>query len=346
MLHGHGDDLYAFGSDIEFNFSSNVISGFSHDGLRCHLASCWHLLAHYPEPDAATAEAEVANWLHVRPDEVLLTRGATDAIYLVAQMARGRKAIILEPTFAEYRDACRLHGVQAKSCFGGVESIENLESIENPSLPDLVWLCNPNNPTGDVIPKAALTNLVDNHPATLFAIDQSYGAFTLEPLFTPQEAASRPNLLLIHSMTKLFAVPGLRLGYVTACPSLVARLRAERQPWAVGTLAAEAARYLVRHADEYGFDLPLLLKERARVSEALTRLGGIETSPSQTHFLLCRLRTGNAAALKEHLALHHRLLIRDASNFHGLTPGHFRIAVQGRKADDRLIRAIGEWLWE
>ena len=343
MLHGHGDDLYACHGDITANFSSNVISGFDHDGLRCHLASCWHQLAHYPEPDAATAEAELAAWLHVRADEVLLTRGATDAIYLVAQMARGRKALIFEPTFAEYGDACRLHGVQVKAHFGGMGHLEHPDSHP---LPDLVWLCNPNNPTGAVIPKAALTELVDSHPATLFVVDQSYGAFTLEPLFTPREAARRTNLLLIHSMTKQFAVPGLRLGYLTACPSLVARLRAERQPWAVGTLAIEAARYLVRHADSYVFDLPYLLKERARVSEALTRMGGIETSPSQTHFLLCRLRMGNAAALKEHLATHHGLLIRDASNFLGLTPGHFRIAVQGREADDRLIRAIGEWLWE
>ena len=336
MIQGHGDDLYAYAGGIRLNFSSNILSSAAaewlpptmvqgHQGLRRHLNEVWCRIGNYPEPEPLTAEADIAQWLGIAPSEVLLTNGATEAIYLLANEYGALPYRVEEPTFSEYKDAMEM----AKGCGQKVEGIASV-----------YWLCNPNNPTGHVTPKRELEHLVDSHPDTLFIIDQSYECFTLEQLFTPREACERPNLVLLHSMTKQFGIPGLRVGYITASRSLLEPLRQRRCPWAIGTLISETARYLCCHADDYALPLTDILKERARVGEALTATGLMDVHPSQTHMLLCRLHEGRASELKERLARQHGILIRDASNFQGLTPAHFRIAVQGREADDALIQAI------
>ena len=100
-------------------------------------------------------------------------------------------------------------------------------------LPDdvrMLWLCNPNNPTGTVAGKEYMRGLIEHNPQVCFIIDQSYEFFTLCPLFSPAEAAEYPNVLLLHSMTKRYAIPGLRLGYVTGSSGLLERLRTNRMP--------------------------------------------------------------------------------------------------------------------
>lgn len=146
-------------------------------------------------------------------------------------------------------------------------------------------------------------------------------------------------------MTKRFAVPGLRIGYVTGNPLLVRHLRAFRMPWAVNALAIESGRYLLRNAHRYPLHLSELLKERERVAEAFKGLGGLEVWPSDTHFMLVRIRNGRAAALKAFLVEQYGLLIRDASNFEGLDDSYFRIAVQTPAENDRLIEGIRTWIY-
>ena len=241
------------------------------------------------------------------------------------------------PTFSEYADACRLHAHE-------VESVFTLDALSGRT--SLVWLCNPNNPTGEVRPAGRLRRLIEEHPRQLFVIDQSYEAFTLKEVLGVGETVALPNVLLLHSMTKRFAVPGLRLGYLTGHKDLLQKLRRYRMPWSVNALAIEAGTYLLRHESAYQLDLNALLAERQRVAGELEKLGGIEIWPSDTHYMLLRLRGGKASALKEWLADTHGLLIRDASNFEGLDEGFFRIAVQTPEENNQLITAIKEWMYQ
>lgn len=334
MLHGHGDDTYKY-KDIRLNFSSNVYNHFDQEGLFCFLANELDSIASYPEPQPHALAGELAALLGLREEEVCVTSGATEAIYLIAQTFRRGTSAILVPTFQEYADACRLHEHR-------VLNIHALSRI--PAEADMVWLCNPGNPTGQVLPKEQLVELIEQHPDTLFVLDASYAPFTEEPLLTAQEGVGMPNVIMLHSMTKEFAIPGLRLGYITASPVLLQRIRLQRMPWSVSQVAILAGHYLLRHQDEYAINLPALLAERQRMAERLTALGCIEVWPSQSHILLCRLRIGKAAALKDYLATQHGMLIRDASNFEGLDSTFFRIAVQTREEDDELVAAIGEWI--
>lgn len=334
MTNGHGDDLYKY-TDIRANFSSNVYNHFSHQGLFDYLSSRMTQVLHYPEPTPMTLEGELATHLGLQPDQVMVTNGATEAIYLIAQLQRRGRTAILAPTFAEYADACRIHEHTISFIYG-------LDQI--PQDADSLWLCNPNNPTGSVLPIELLLHTIEEHPHTLFVIDASYAPFTRETLPRLDEMAEVPNVVMLHSMTKEYAIPGLRLGYVTGPANLLQRLRLQRMPWSVNQMALEAGHYLLQHRQEFSLPLEDLLQERTRVAAALSTFGVIEVWPSDSHILLCKLRFGQASQLKEWLATELGILIRDASNFEGLDASFFRIAVQTREENDELIKAISEWI--
>lgn len=335
MIEGHGDDLYKYGKKIVSNFSSNVYNRIDHSGLYQRLNEWLSTICSYPEPMPYSLESEIARRYSLTPRQVCVTNGATEAIYLIAQVFQGRISAVLGPTFSEYADACRVHRHKVKPFY-------SLDAL--PEDAELVWICNPNNPTGEVRNKEDLKALVDSHPDKLFIFDQSYEYFTLKSLLGIKEAASFPNVILLHSMTKQYAIPGLRVGYFTASEGLTDDVRCRRMPWSVNSLAIEAAKYLLEEGDGISADIPQLLAERERLTNLLLATGMLEIWPTDTHYMLIKLRMGKAAALKDFLAVNHGILIRDASNFEGLDERFFRIATQTPEENDKLVKAISEWM--
>ena len=324
MIKGHGDDIYSY-SGIRMNFSSNIYAHADLQQLEEHLCSHMDVIRSYPEPSPRSLEVLIAEKHGVSPDEVLVTSGATDAIYLIAQAFRERLTFrVFPPTFSEYEDACRLFGY---------------EEADDAAL---CWLCNPNNPTGEAFSVPYIKDLATQHE--LLVIDQSYEDYTLAPMLSPQEAVHMGNVLQLHSMTKQYAIPGLRIGYVVASAKLIATLRSNYRPWAVNALAVEAGKYLLRLNPPLIPSLDTCLQEIQRLRQALSCLAGIDCADTQTNFFLCTIHPQTAAELKDYLAQHHGILIRDASNFQGLTPYHFRIATQSPEENDLLVDAINQFI--
>ena len=320
MIEGHGDDLYRY-DNIKMNFSSNIYNGTDLSALEAYLSSRMAVVRSYPEPSAASLERMIASECGISPDEVLVTSGAVDAIYLIAQVYRNEGTCrIMQPTFREYEDACRVFGYQER---------------EDGAL---CWLCNPNNPTGDVMATDEVLALAERH--RLLIVDQSYEDYTMAALLQPADVMGRDDIILLHSMTKRYAVPGLRFGYVTASSSIINRLREQYRPWAINALSLEAGKWLVQRGETAIPDLSTYLAETQRLRAMLNEIDGIEAQPTQTNFFLCTIQQATAAELKESLAREHGILIRDASNFTGLTPHHFRIATQSPAENDDLVTAI------
>ena len=324
MIEGHGDDLYKY-PDIKMNFSSNIYNGTDLSALKAYLCTRMDVVRSYPEPSAASLESMIALDYGISPDEVLVTSGAVDAIYLIAQAYRELgTSHVLQPTFREYEDACHVFDYQER---------------EDGAL---CWLCNPNNPTGSVLTNGAVFELADHH--RLLVVDQSYEDYTLEHLLEPAEAVKHDNLILLHSMTKRYAVPGLRLGYVTASATIIRCLREQYRPWAVNALSLEAGKWLVSRGVSAIPNLPGYLAETERLRLLLNGIDGIEAQETMTNFFLCTIQQATAHELKEYLAHEHGILIRDASNFTGLTTHHFRIAAQSSGENDALVAAIRQFI--
>ena len=260
---------------------------------------------------------------------MLVTSGATDAIYLIAQTLRDEKTFAVKrPTFSEYADACRMFGYEEAPKGGAVR-----------------WLCNPNNPTGEVRPYDTLKVLSRRHH--WLVIDQSYEDSTLRRMLRPDEAIEMGNVIQIHSMTKRFGIPGLRLGYITAPAPVIERLRMNHRPWAVNALAIKAGLWLLNHQNPYEqYMKEELLNETRILANRLRSIFGIHVYHTDTNFMLCSIRQSSAAELKAYLLKNHQFLIRDASNFEGLKDCHFRIATQLPEFNDELVEAIKTYVYK
>ena len=319
MIKGHGDDAYKY-NNIVSDFSSNICKNpAACEAVMGLLSRQPELLAHYPEPEAWTLEKMIAEKSGVPAASVIVTNGATDAIYLVAQTFRV-KHIIEEPTFSEYQDACQMF------------------PSENNDLTCL-WICNPNNPTGTIGRTRYLADITKDY--SFVVIDQSYEQYAKFKCIIPTTAWKKGNVIQIHSMTKTYGVPGLRLGYIITSYRLAEQLRKQMRPWSVSALAIEAGKFLLQH-DELKCTPDL--EEGVRLRIKLNKIPNIKASSSNTNFFLVKVQRGTAAKLKKYLAKEHHMLIRDASNFRGLTPQHFRIAAQTPAENDALVEAIREYL--
>lgn len=328
MIDGHGDDIYQYG-EVRCNFSSNISPLIDTSLLRQHLACRMELINHYPEPSAHSLEVLIAAEHNVSPSEVLVTSGATDAIYLIAQTLRSEKTFAVKrPTFSEYADACRMYGYEEAPKGGAVR-----------------WLCNPNNPTGEVRTIDTVKVLSRRHH--WLVIDQSYEDYTYNPPLSAREAIDMQNVIVIHSMTKRFAIPGLRLGYIIAPSAVINRLRANHRPWAVNALAIEAGRWLLTHKNpKEHLIMVTLLTETRFLANKLRGIFGIHVYPTETNYMLCSIQQSSAAELKDYLLTRHGLLIRDASNFEGLKDCHFRISAQLPEFNDELVEAIRDYVYK
>lgn len=362
MIQGHGDDLYKYKREIVANFSSNVYNAVDLSGLKQRLAEQMNIISSYPEPEPYTLEALLAKKLGCPPGNVCVTNGATEAIYLIAQTFRNATSAIFVPTFSEYKDACSIHRHQivpiisltnignSSQIEGNTKTYNKISQFSSSQQIDLLWICNPNNPTGLVQEKEQLLTVIEQNPQITFIIDQSYEYFTLQPVLSVAEGINYNNVILLHSMTKRYAIPGLRLGYMTASEKMLEKLKAQKMPWSVNAMAIEAGGYLLRNGLPNVLDMKEYLQESLRLAKALEQLGAFKVLPSHTHYMLVKIIrplhypdekiSKKACDLKEYLANNHGILIRDASNFATLDSSFFRIATQTPAENNILVKII------
>ncbi|MBS1665245.1 MAG: pyridoxal phosphate-dependent class II aminotransferase [Bacteroidetes bacterium] len=330
MLEGHGDDGWKYDRPFRADFSSNVLHGPLDMGLTAYLQERVATVTHYPEVDARTVAAAAAVAYGVSPEQVLVTNGATEAIYLVAQSKLGGSATIFTPSFAEYEDACRLHGLQVRLL--DWEKVMEGEIFST----DLVFICNPNNPTGRALPLEKLEKMLRSNEGALVVVDESYIDFTFATSSMIPLLDRYPNVLVLRSLTKSYKIPGLRVGFAVGQERVIQQLRRLKMPWSVNRLALEAARYIFKHSNTAHVDLSVAT---ARWQEELRLATGWKVHDTDTHYFLTEAPMG-AARLKQWLVEQEGLLIRDASNFRGLGPQHFRVACQGVEENRLLTEAL------
>ena len=353
MLYGHGDNGYVYPQELLADFSSNVWYGGEPAGLKEHLFQQWKLINKYPEVLAESLTEKVGRHHGLSPENILINNGTTESIYLIAQVFKGRSSTVVFPCFAEYEDACRMHEhtIQMVSWHELEAYAEELSpsgvDIRETHMPvpawlntDLLWIGNPNNPTGAVL--AALERLVRRHPQLIFIVDEAFIEFTRAIGSSIGLLPELPNLVILRSLTKVFAIPGLRLGYIAATREIIFRLRAFKLPWSVNALALEAGHFIFDRYAQIQLPLTSLLQDKA---DFLRRLegAGIKIHSSHTHFFLCETKYGDAEALQKFLLSRHGLLIRNANNFRGLGHKHFRLATLSPDKNQLLVNALKEW---
>jgi histidinol-phosphate/aromatic aminotransferase/cobyric acid decarboxylase-like protein len=198
--------------------------------------------------------------------------------------------------------------------------------------PRIVFLCDPNNPTGTVLPPEVIAGWARSHPRALFVVDEAYLPFARG--LASVLAGAPDNVLVLRSLTKDFALAGLRLGYAVGAPNVIERLRRAQPPWSVNALAQAAGVASLRDTAHRDRSLERLAGAKQELVEGLTRLG-LAPLPSVTHFFL--VKVGDGAAFRSAL-LRRGVVVRDCASF-GL-PAYVRIAARRPEENERLLDAV------
>jgi threonine-phosphate decarboxylase len=306
------------------------------------------LVALYPDKKQAELRRLLAARDGIAEDCILFGNGATQLIHLIPRVGRYRRALIVEPTFSEYRRALSNSGSEIGEFL--LTPKDNFHLDLNPLLralgrepPNVLFLANPNNPTGSVVPHRMLLDVSDfcEKRDIDLIVDESFIEFTTEPSLVTL-ATHRRRLLVVRSLTKIFALAGLRIGYLVAGRSRVEELAYRMEPWSVNTLALAAAAASIGDADYIQKARTLIRREREYLSRGLAQLGWLHPYPSSANFLLARIRARHttAPALERMLAARN-VLIRDASDFRGLDNQYLRFAVRQHRENRRFLAELG-----
>ncbi len=336
MIHGHGDNSHYFGKEIRADFSSNVRPDGCPQLLLDHLSAQMPLIQHYPEPDGERLRKLIAEKHSLSPTQVILCNGSSDGFYLIAQAFEGNSSAVLAPAFAEYADACCMFGHSLS--FFSAEDFSALNETE------LVWIGNPNNPDGHVFSVSEIETKLNTLPNTVLVVDEAYIDFCTGTQSTVSLLKEHNNLIICRSLTKSYAIPGLRLGYLLTSEEIASLLNRYLRPWSVNALALEAGLFILKEEKDLAADFAQFNQLSRNLQQQIAALSNFEVVPSNTNFFLVRIKNGQASELQKFLIEKHGLLIRDASNFIGLNESWFRISIQNEEKNADLVDALREWI--
>jgi len=355
VIHGHGGNILELArrlgcdaADI-CDMSSNVNPLGPMPELMAHLHRRLEAIQSLPEVDAAVMTAGFAEASGLAPDGVLAGNGSTELIYLLPRVLAPPRAVVVGPAYADYADACRLAGVPvihvtADAAEAFAPPLDRLQGALQPG--DLVFVCNPDNPTGVLLAGGTMADLVAARPDCLFVVDESYLPFAAEAVSLA--GCGLANLLVLSSLSKIHRIPGLRIGFLAGPAPLIARFHPHRPPWSVNALAQEAVAYLSAHPAAVARFLDetrsFLEAEKQRLAERLDGSARVRLFPSRTSFVLLQLAPPATAADVCRALARERILVRDCSNFVGLDQRFIRISLKDADANRRAVECLNRVL--
>lgn len=311
-------------------------------------ASLAKLVPRYPDRLSLELRDLLAEHHHLSADSILVGNGSADILWLIGLLhLQHRRVAILGPTFGEYFNVAQL--MQAEVTEIGhpgwrvtptgyqpqTVSVDEVANSLRQAHPEVVFVCNPNSPTGHYLTPDELAVLYNTAPDALWIIDEAYAEFMDQPA-SMSHWVERGNWLVLRSMTKDFALGGLRLGYVMGAPALIEAMQIAQPPWNANIFAQLAGSVSLREGQEWRRStLTALRKECNHLQDAL-RESGYQPYPTTVSYFL--LPVNDSTKLRNEL-LTQGLVVRDCTSF-GL-PNFIRIAVQQPEENARLLQALG-----
>jgi threonine-phosphate decarboxylase len=353
MLSGHGGNIYEMARRLgcapsELSDMSNNINPLGPPpGMMNFLQDNIEATTRLPEVDNKEIIKYVAELFAIDPDCVLAGNGTTQFIYMIPRVLETKRALILGPTYADYADACSMHDV-SPTLFMTEESDNFQPDISKLAETivgnDTVFICNPNNPTGSLIPKNELQWLCRSHPDVTFIVDESYLPFVNRSEKESMLNSGLANVIVLISISKICKVPGLRIGFVAARAETIKKFTRYLLPWTVNSLAQAAVRYLVSEEANVAMFIKktklFFESQRNEFYEKFENIPEIKLLPSTTPFVLIKLPDFPSAGSVCAQLAQDKILVRDCSNFHGLSDQFIRISLKTREENRTLAEKL------
>lgn len=348
----HGGDVYSArqmtDAPVILDFSSNINPLGLPEEVKHAIIDILPQCEKYPDPFCRELVSALATYEQTHENLIFCSNGAAEIIFRLALALKPQKGLLLAPTFADYEKAlhtvgCEIdyHFLSPDTNFSVTDDI--LESIDNRT--DLVVICNPNNPTGQLSKKTFLKKVLDKclQTNTFVLVDECFIDFIDSPheYSVKEYIQEYDNLLILKAFTKVFAMPGIRLGYsITSNTALIEQLRLSGQDWSVSTIAQAAGICAVKQRAYLDQTKPFMKTEREFVKEELKDLG-LQVYGSQANYIF--FKADNIRDLDSRL-LAHGILIRSCSNYINLDHQYYRVAVKKHAENIILLAQIKDVL--
>lgn len=341
----HGGDIYSY-NGIILDFSSNINPLGIPQRVRNIITENLDLLSFYPDFNYRHLREKLALYFNVDPFFIVPGNGAVELMFLFMKLFKNRQAIIPVPSFIEYERSAFLSGMYIRFVYLknlGDQFLLDLKSLESIEENGVLIIGHPNNPTGLCV--GDMNKLVElcRSKNWFLVVDESFLDFTDKCSFI-NFMDSYPDIAVIKSITKFFALPGLRFGFaICKNGEIIKGLWNMKEPWSVNSLADIAAREVYSDRRYIEKTKKWLEDERSFFTEELRKLKGLHVYKTEVNFVLVRLEGLTSAELKEKM-LGKGILIRDASNFRGLDNSYIRLAVKDRLSNSLCLKALKECL--
>lgn len=343
----HGGDWAGYSEEYggqPLDFSANVSPLGVPSGVKRAIAAAAESADRYPDPLCRSLCRKLAEHEQVPQEYVLCGNGAADLIFRAVMARKPKKALITAPAFAEYEAALTACGCETTYYFLREENDFHLDQdFLEAIVPgvDMVFLCEPNNPTGVSSPREFLLSVVEQcaRCGALLMLDECFGDFLEEPDHHTLKGVlgENPGVVILKAFTKLYAMAGVRLGYALCADGrLVEEMRQAGQPWAVSSLAQAAGEAALEEREYVEQVRRMVAEERPWLARQLTNLG-MRVVPGEANYLLFQCVKPLIQPLRER-----RILLRSCGNYHGLDESWYRTAVRTHEENVRLIQELSE----
>ncbi|MEI6033219.1 MAG: cobyric acid synthase [Verrucomicrobiae bacterium] len=322
------------------DFSANLNPLGPPEWLRAVLSASVSALAHYPDPDCTALVEAAAKRYGARADEVVAGNGSAEILSILPRALGKPRALIPSPSYIDYSRAAALGGMSVEPLLLDESSEFRLDFAALESAlrgNEAVFLGRPNNPTGHVCDAEHLRALAARHPRTIFVVDEAFGDFVES--FDSITGERPANVVALLSLTKAFAIPGLRLGCAVADARIARRIRELLPPWSVNTLAQAVGVAALEDSDYLDRTRTYVAEQRASLTAALSAMPGLRVYPGEADFLLVQSMSMDAPTLSGRL-LKAGIAIRVCTDFVGLDARFFRVAVRTESENARLCEAL------
>jgi len=346
-VYEHGGNIY--NAAQELGISENEIIDFSasinplgiSDKVKKVIAKEIVNLVNYPDPDTKMLRQFISAHLNIESDSIICGNGSTELIYLVPRALKPEKVLIASPTFSEYERACkignelRVMSYELREENGFAMQPDGFVSAMNGC--DMAFLCNPNNPTGNLLRKAEVLEIAEaaKNSKCFLVVDEAFIDFVSDDSVV-REVQNNPYLIVLRSLTKFYAMAGLRVGYGVFNEAVIERIKEFKEPWTVNNLAQHSAVAAIGDTQYIKATMDLMRREKKYLENGFKDIG-IMFFASEANFYLIKLNPAQDVCnkLKEK-----GILARDCSNFKGLDRSYIRVAVKSDKENQRLIQEL------
>lgn len=330
------------GAEKLLDFSSNINPYGPPESVIRAAEQALNLINEYPEQQGESFIGAIAKAFGIGNENIVAGNGTIELIYVIPQVFKINRALLITPSFTEYELSLYKAGADIvyKESFTAKDAIRLLKN--GLSHIDIAIIGNPNNPCGYCINKDDLIEAIDNNPGCLWVIDEAFIDFARNgpEISLIYESVTRRNLIVLRSLTKIYSIAGLRLGYMVASVEVATKVRDEKYPWSVNSIALAAGIAAMNEGSFVEESVEKLTQEACRLCGEISTITGLTAYKPTANYVLIKIEDRMSSAQLQEILLKRGIAIRDCSSYTGMDDKHIRVAVKRPEDNDKLLDAL------